>query len=111
LQKYSVILSKPAEIDLYEIIDFYEPKNRGFAIELYKRIKSRILELSTIPERGRQVPELEQQGILSYRELIEGNYRIVYSIVETQVAVHAIVDSRRNLEEILMKKIVSQYRK
>jgi len=37
--------------------------------------------------------------------LIEGNYRIVYSISDDRVAVHTIVDSRRNLEELLMKKL------
>jgi plasmid stabilization system protein ParE len=111
LKKYSVIFSKAAELDLQEIINYYESRNRKFAIELFRKIKGRILELNDIPERGRQVLELEQQGIEKYRELIEGNYRIVYSISDLTVAVHSIVDSRRNLEEILVKKILSHYEK
>ena len=108
---YELILSKAAEIDLIEIINYYEVRNKRYAIDLYRKIKSRILELSDTPERGRQVPELEHQGIENYRELIEGNYRIVYSIAGMRVAVHSIVDSRRNLEEILVKKILAHYEK
>ena len=111
MSKYDVIFSKAAELDLHEIVNYYETKNKKFSIDLYRRIKSRILELSEIPERGRQVPELEQQGIENYRELIEGNYRIVYSITGVRVAIHSIVDSRRNLEEVLVKKILDHYEK
>jgi toxin ParE1/3/4 len=111
LSKYELIFSKAAELDLHEIVNYYETRNRRFVADLYKTIKSRILELSEIPERGRQVPELEQQGIENYRELIEGNYRIVYSITGLRVAIHSIVDSRRNLDEVLVKKILSHYEK
>jgi len=111
VKKYSVLLSKAAELDLHENINYFESRNRKFSIELYRTIKARILELYHNPERGRQVPELEQQGIEKYRELIEGNYRIVYSISDLTVAVHTIVDSRRNLEEVLVKKILSHYEK
>jgi plasmid stabilization system protein ParE len=105
LKRYSVVFSKGAEIDLVEIFNYYESRNRKFALELYQTVKARVLELSTTPERGREVPELEHQGIQGFRELIEGNYRIVYSISDGRVAVHTIVDSRRNLEELLMKKL------
>lgn len=105
MKKYSVVFSKGAESDLLEIVNLYESRSRNFAIELFKTVKSRILELSASPERGRQVPELEHQGIGDYRELIEGNYRIVYSISAELVMIHTIVDSRRNLEEILIKKL------
>jgi len=105
LKRYSIFFSKGAEIDLLEIVNYYESKSRKFAIEIYRTIRSRVLELSATPERGRLVPELENQGIGNFRELIEGNYRIVYSISEDRVSIHTIVDSRRNLEEVLVKKL------
>jgi len=46
------------------------------------------VDLCDVFERGRQLPELEKQGILSYQELIEGNYRIVYSGSESRAAIH-----------------------
>jgi plasmid stabilization system protein ParE len=65
--------------------------------------------LHELPARGRIIPELAQQNILEYRELIEGNYRIIYVIQDSLVVIHAILDSRRNLEELLMKKLMRYY--
>jgi hypothetical protein len=38
---------------------------------------------------------------------LEGNYRIIYSLRENSVYVLAIIDSRRNLDEILLKKAIN----
>ena len=61
------------------------------------------------PEQGRVVPELEQQNIIDYRELIQGNYRIIYAIQEHTVIIHTIIDSRRNLEDLIIKKLMRKY--
>jgi toxin ParE1/3/4 len=106
MQKYELIVSDFAEIDLKEIITFFSDKNIQYSIELYKKIKIRIDELEVFPERGKVVPELEKQGINKYRQVIEGNYRIIYSIKNTQVNILMIVDSRRNLEELLFIKLL-----
>ena len=106
MQKYELIVSDFAEIDLKEIITFFYDKNIQYSIKLYKKIKMRIEELEVFPERGRVVPELEKQGISKYRQIIEGNYRIIYSIRDKQVNILMIVDSRRNLEELLFTKLL-----
>jgi toxin ParE1/3/4 len=106
MQKYELIVSNFAEMDLKEIITFFYNKNVQYSIELYTKIKNRIDELEVFPERGKVVPELEKQGITKYRQIIEGNYRIIYSIKPTQVNILMIVDSRRNLEELLFKKLL-----
>jgi len=106
MQKYELIISDFAEIDLKEIITFFYDKNIPYSIELYNKIKIRIAELEIFPERGKVVPELEKQGITKYRQIIEGNYRIIYSIKNTQVNILMIVDSRRNLEELLFMKLL-----
>lgn len=106
MQAYELIVSRFAEMDLKEIITYFYEKNSQFAIELYKKIKNRIDELVVFPERGRVVPELEKQGITKYRQIIEGNYRIIYSIKSTRITILMIVDSRRNLEELLFKKLL-----
>ena len=54
---------------------------------------------------GRVVPELYDQGIELYREIIQGLYRIVYEIQAEKVVVHAVIDSRRNLQDILVAKL------
>ncbi len=106
MQKYELVVSDFAEIDLKEIITFFYDKNIQYSIELYRKIKIRIDELEVFPERGKVVPELEKQGINKYRQIIEGNYRIIYSIKNTQVNILMIVDSRRNLEELLFIKLL-----
>jgi toxin ParE1/3/4 len=111
MKRYEVVLSQLAEIDINEIISYYLQKNKDSALELYKRIKNRILELDNLPNKGRIVPELDKNGIHEFRELIEGNYRIVYSIHEMRVHILAVVDSRRNLDDILIKKVIDFYNK
>ncbi len=111
MKQYEVVLSQLAEIDINEIVSYYLQKNRDVALELYKRIKSRILELDNLPNKGRIVPELDKNGIHEFRELIEGNYRIVYSIHEMRVHILAVVDSRRNLDDILINKVIDFYNK
>lgn len=106
MQKYEIIVSAFAEKDLKNIISFFYVKNKHYAIELYKKIKTRIQELEIFPERGKIVPELEKHGISSYRQIIEGNYRIIYSVRFSQIRILMIVDSRRNLEELLFLKLM-----
>ena len=111
MKQYEVVLSQLAEIDINEIVSYYLQKNRDVVLELYKRIKNRILELDNLPNKGRIVPELDKNGIHEFRELIEGNYRIVYSIHEMRVHILAVVDSRRNLDDILINKVIDLYNK
>ena len=63
--------------------------------------------LFTFPERGRIVPELRDQGILQYRELIIPPWRILYRISEKRVYVLSVFDSRRNIEDILLKRLTN----
>ena len=108
-RKYKTIISRFAEDDLYEIIDYYKSINFDFTAKLLVSIEEKIQKLKSFPEQGRIVPELEQQNIIDYRELIEGNYRIIYAIQEHTVIIHTIIDSRRNLEDLIIKKLMRKY--
>jgi toxin ParE1/3/4 len=106
---YKILISRYAEDDLIEIIEYYNEKNEAYAQKLLFALESRIEELKLLPERGRVVPELKKQNILEYRELIEGNYRIIYAIEGLTITVHTILDSRRNIEDLLLKKLLRMY--
>ena len=106
---YKVVFSRYAEDDLLEIIDYYLTINQQYSKKLLDTIEGRIKELKKLPERGRVVPELERQNINEYRELLEGNYRIIYAIQSDTVIVHTIIDGRRNIEEILINKLMRYY--
>ena len=108
-KNYKTVFSRYAEDDLTEIIDYYIPINTDYAEKLLNVFEKRISELKKYPERGRIVPELEEQNINDYRELIEGNYRIIFAIQENTVIIHTIIDSRRNVEEIIISKLMRYY--
>lgn len=105
MQKYKIIISSCAENDLKEIVIHFIEVNPEYAKDLLIKIKSKIFELREFPEQGKVVPELEQQGIIKYRQILEGNYRIIYSVKKFEVHVLVVVDSRRELEKILMTKL------
>ena len=108
-KNYKTIISRFAEDDLFVILDYYKSINFEFAKQLLGSIEDKIKKLKSFPKQGRIVPELEQQNIIDYRELIEGNYRIIYAIHENTVIVHTIIDSRRNLEDLIIKKLMRNY--
>lgn len=106
---YKAIFSRYAEDDLVEIVEYYHQINPEYALKLLETIETRVNELKKFPERGRIVPELEEQHILDYRELIEGNYRLVYAVQEDMVVIHTILDGRRDFEELIINKLVRYY--
>ena len=110
MKQFKTVFSRYAEIDLIEILDYYQEMNPTYTKKILDRVEKRVEDLKQFPERGRVVPELERQNIMNYRELIEENYRIIYSIESNSVIIHSILDSRRNLEELLVRKFMYYYK-
>jgi len=106
-KKYDIFWAGVAETDLKEIIDYMALDNPAQAIKILTKIKQKASCLYAFPERGRVVPELQDQGILIYRELIIPPWRIIYRISETKVYVLSVLDARRNVEDILLKRLIS----
>jgi plasmid stabilization system protein ParE len=106
-KKYQVVWSNIAENDLNNIIEYIADDSPPNALKIFKSIKQKASSLSTFPERGRIVPELRDQGILQYRELVISPWRIQYRISEMNVFVLSVLDSRRNIEDILLKRLTN----
>ena len=106
-QIYEVIWAHIAENDLKEIIDYIAINSPANALTIFKKIKNKTSYLYSMPEKYRIVPELKEQGIMQYRELIVSPWRIMYRITETKVYVLSVLDARRNIEDILLKRIVN----
>ena len=104
--KYKIVWANVAECDLKDIIEYISIDNPQNALKILKKIKQKASELYTLPERGRIVPELQDQGILQYRELVIPPWRLIYRISERKVFVLSLLDSRRNVEDILLKRFV-----
>jgi toxin ParE1/3/4 len=107
---YKTKFSRYAEDDLLEILDYFSSINSAHAEKLLDVFEKRVGELKKYPERGRIVPELQKQNIIEYRELIEGNYRIIFVIEGDEVIIHTIIDGRRDFEDLIMSKLLKFYK-
>jgi toxin ParE1/3/4 len=70
-----VIWTQIAKEDLQDIYDYISLDSEVYALRVIDKIVERTEILSKHPMTGREVPEFGQKEI---REVIEGNYRIVY---------------------------------
>jgi plasmid stabilization system protein ParE len=105
-KKYHVKWAAIAQSDLKQIIDYTAIDSPCNALQILKKTKQKASDLYTLPDRGRIVPELKDQGILIYREIIITPWRIIYRISDTTVFVLSVIDSRRNVEDILLNRLV-----
>jgi toxin ParE1/3/4 len=103
---YNVSWSETAEKDLLGVIEFIAADSPSRAYDIFKDIKKKASSLRSFPERGRMVPEFQDQGITLYHELIIGPWRIIYRIAEKQVYVLSVLDSRRSIEDILLRRLI-----
>jgi addiction module RelE/StbE family toxin len=106
-KKYSVNVGRTAKNDLREIIGYISKNNPMNALNVLKKIEGRINTLDHIPERGAYVPELLKNNIKDYRQLTESPWRIIYKIDGDIVNVLMVIDSRRNVQDILLERLLS----
>ncbi|NCD35424.1 MAG: type II toxin-antitoxin system RelE/ParE family toxin [Spartobacteria bacterium] len=104
--EYQVTWAAVAKNDLKTIIEYIATDSPDDALRLLKKIRQKANDLCTIPDRGRIVPELKNNGIHTYRELIIHPWRILYRTSKTKVFVLSVIDSRRNVEDILLDRLV-----
>ncbi len=102
-----VIWSNVAENDSKNIIECIAADSPSSALRIFKNIKQTVSNLYIFPEKGRVIPELRDQGILQYRELIIPPRRVIYRISEKIVYVLSVLDSRENIEDILLKRLIN----
>lgn len=104
---FEVTWARTAVRDLDVILE-YVAAERGVdqALQLYAALRHSISSLARIPRRCRQVPELLDIGLFEYREIVERPYRLVFRIVDREVVILAILDSRRDLEELLIQRAI-----
>jgi toxin ParE1/3/4 len=106
MEGYSVEWSKTAESDLIAIIQYIHANSPQAARNAFASIKDKTADLVIFPERGRIVPELLAHGIGHYRELIISPWRVIYRFSSAIVYVLAVIDSRRNVEDVLLDRLI-----
>ena len=102
---YKILWADVARQDLSDIIEYIAIDNPATALKVLQKIKKLASILHSFPERGRVVPELQDQGIMIYREIVTAPWRIIYRISDKNVYVLSVLDARRNVEDILLKRL------
>jgi len=80
--------------NIANIADFISKDSLKYAELFVKRIFERVKILENFPKSGRIVPEINNENI---RELIFGNYRIVYKLYETHIDIITVHHGARLL--------------
>lgn len=104
-RRFTVRWTESAKRDLGDIVAHIAVEAPRSAHRVLNRIRDAAARLITYPHRGRLVPELRGLGLHSHREIICNPYRIVFQVVNDHVIVHAVLDGRRDLEDLLYERL------
>jgi plasmid stabilization system protein ParE len=104
--RFRVFWAEEAVRDLEEIVCYVASASPANAKSLLAKLRGRAESLHTSPLRGRVVPELARLAIRSWRELVQNPYRMIYRVSEKDVHVVAVFDGRRDLEDVLLERLL-----
>lgn len=98
--------SRSARYDLESIVSYLADRSPQAAIATLERLEAEARSLVSQAERGRLVPELARLHVREYRELVVAPYRLIYRVAGRRVLVLAVFDARRNLEDVLLDRLL-----
>jgi len=98
--------TRSARRDLEGIVAYLADRSPQAALATLDRLEARAKSLTTLADRGRVVPELRRLHIRQYRELLVPPYRVIYRVSGALVWVLVLVDARRNLEDVLLDRLI-----
>mgnify|MGYP001813658090 FL=1 len=91
-----IFWTRQAREDLREVRAFIARDAPATASAFVRRLRQSVERLRAFPCSGQIVPELGREDI---RELLKGNYRIVYRVAEHRVEILTVYHSARLLDE------------
>lgn len=92
MRALKIVWSDRATRDLFKIREYVGLDKPKAALDLVKRIKKTVERLVRFPDSGRCPPELLAS---STREVLCGNYRIVYRKVKDKIVILTVFASYR----------------
>lgn len=91
-----LLWTEQALISLRSIQNYIESSSsEEVAKNFIKKLIDKTELLSTFPAMGRTVPEINSE---TFRELIEGNYRIVYRLTSEAIEILTVFEGHKILE-------------
>ncbi len=105
-----VLLLEAALADLEVIYHYLKQKaSAATALREIEGLETACASLTDHPERGSVPHELERIDVLEYRQIIAKPYRIIYQVTGKTVYVYGIVHGKRNIQEILNRRLYLPY--
>lgn len=90
-----VVWTRPALEELKQIVTYIRADNPSAATRFGGVIRTKVARLELMPRLGRIVPEFPESGL---RELLHGNYRIIYRIAPERIVILSVYHGQRLLE-------------
>ena len=104
---FKVLLSKEAERDIEDIHRYVAQHD---ALEKADRLLIALEEacraLAVLPGRGHVPKELQPLGMTEFREVHHKPYRVIYRIAGQRVIVYCVLDGRRDMQSLLLRRLV-----
>ena len=91
---YKIVWTEYATQDLQSLLEYIEQDSLNAAKDLAILINEKVISLEKMPYRGRVLPEFFYPPL---RELIIGNYRLIYEIKGKRIIIHGIIHGSRDL--------------
>lgn len=106
MRRRKVLWARSARRDIELIVSYLADRSPQAALATLDRLEIKARSLASLAERGRVVPELARLHVREYRELIIPPYRLLYRRRGSDVLVLAVFDGRRNLEDVLLDRLI-----
>ena len=104
---HRILVAREAEDDLVDLHGWLAARESvERADEVLDRIQSACAGLRRLPSRGHVTPELARVGVFDFRELHVGPYRIIYEMGDRVVWILAVLDGRRDIQEVLVRRLL-----
>ncbi|HPG38528.1 MAG TPA: type II toxin-antitoxin system RelE/ParE family toxin [bacterium] len=104
---YKIYIIADAERDLVDLFKYVvKHDSRVKAEQLLANLQTTCQSLADFAQRGHTPPELGRIGVFEYKEIHYKPYRIIYQIITDRVYVHCILDGRRDLQDLLQKRLL-----
>jgi|SRR3989338_181255 len=87
-----IVWTDPAIRDLTNIHSYISRDSSVYADALVLEIFHFVDQLEQFPQSGRVVPELKEENT---REIIVGNYRVIYDIAQSKVRILTVLHGAR----------------
>ena len=92
-----IVWTELSILDLKELFDYIAEDSNRYATITVNRLYNRVQPISENPYMGRIVPEFNEKPI---REILEGNYRLIYRIKsKTQIDILRVYHGARLLKK------------